>query len=55
MLPADRPKFGNAMPAFDAVLSDVEVADLASFLRRTFATDASPIDADRVARRRRAP
>ena len=36
VLPADRPKFSNVMPGFAPVLTDPQVADLASFLRQVF-------------------
>lgn len=42
VLPADRPKFQNVMPAF-SVLSDEQVAQVLTFVRQAFGDRASPI------------
>lgn len=42
VLPADRPKYENIMPAFD-LLPDTQVADLLTYLRQRFGNKASPV------------
>ena len=36
VLPADRPKFANMMPAFGGILNDRQTADLVNYLREAF-------------------
>jgi mono/diheme cytochrome c family protein len=47
-LPADRPKYANAMPAFPN-LGDAEMAALVTYVRQEFGKGASPVGADQVA------
>ncbi|HTQ31729.1 MAG TPA: PQQ-dependent sugar dehydrogenase [Opitutaceae bacterium] len=54
VLPPDRPKYGNAMPAFGATMSDQDVADVAGFVRRIFAHDSKTITPAEVAAQRAA-
>ncbi|HZP59039.1 MAG TPA: c-type cytochrome [Opitutaceae bacterium] len=54
VLPSDRPKYANTMPAFGALFSDQDVADVASFVRRAFAHDNKPITPAQVATQRAA-
>lgn len=51
VLPADRAKYSNVMPPF-ATWSDDDVADVAGYLRRTFAHNAAPVTPADVAHRR---
>ncbi len=48
VLPADRPKYQNVMPAF-SVLSDQQLAEVLTFVRQAFGGHASPISANQVA------
>ena len=48
VLPPDRPKYGNAMPAFPN-LGDAEMAALVTWVRQEFGKGASPVGADEVA------
>jgi mono/diheme cytochrome c family protein len=48
VLPANRPKFQNVMPAF-GVLSDEQISQVATFVRAAFAGHAAPITAAQVA------
>jgi glucose/arabinose dehydrogenase/cytochrome c5 len=48
VLPADRPKYGNVMPPYGAVLTDAQVADLISYVRQAFGGSASTVTADQV-------
>jgi mono/diheme cytochrome c family protein len=52
VLPADRPKYSNVMPAFPMV-SDTNAADLLSYLRSTFGEGASPVTKEEVSAVRR--
>jgi glucose/arabinose dehydrogenase/mono/diheme cytochrome c family protein len=52
VLPAEREKFGNVMPAFGSVLGDADVADVLNYLRRNFAPDAGTVTAAQVAAER---
>jgi len=49
VLPPNRPKYANVMPPFGAAFSDQDVADLASFLRKTLANGAAPVTSAQVA------
>ncbi len=48
-LPADRPKYSNVMPPFGGVYKDADIAEIANFVRRTFAKGAAPVTAEQVA------
>lgn len=48
VLPADRPKYSNIMPAFD-LLKDDQIADLLTYLRQDFGKGASAVTAAQVA------
>jgi glucose/arabinose dehydrogenase len=48
VLPADREKFSNVMPAF-AALSDAELAGIINFLRKNFAPGATEVTAAQIA------
>ena len=50
--PPDRTKYENTMPAFGATLSDRDVADVASFVRRVFAHENKAVTPAMVAARR---
>jgi glucose/arabinose dehydrogenase/mono/diheme cytochrome c family protein len=52
VLPADRPKFSNEMPPFGALLSNEQAANLANFLRTTFADAPSNATTDLAAAQR---
>ncbi len=52
VLPPDRAKYENTMPAFAANFSDQDVADVASFVRRVFAHDHQAVTPEDVAARR---
>lgn len=43
VLPADRPKYANKMPPFAAAISDADLAETLTFIRRAFAQSASPV------------
>jgi mono/diheme cytochrome c family protein len=47
-LPADREKFGTVMPPF-AILGDAEVADVATYIRKQFASGAEAVTPAEVA------
>ena len=47
-LPANRVKYSNQMPSFEA-LSDAEIADVLNYTRRTFAKKTAPITPAQVA------
>jgi glucose/arabinose dehydrogenase/cytochrome c5 len=47
VLPAKRPKYASAMPAFDT-LSDEEIAAVVSYVRQTFGKQAAPVTAAQV-------
>jgi mono/diheme cytochrome c family protein len=47
-LPADRPRYANAMPAF-ANLADADMAALVTYVRQEFGNGASAVGADQVA------
>jgi glucose/arabinose dehydrogenase len=49
VLPPDRPHYSNVMPAFAQVLSDHDIADVATFLRRTAGGGASAVTPDQIA------
>jgi glucose/arabinose dehydrogenase len=49
VLPADRPKYPAVMPPFALALTDADVAETLTFLRRVFGKGASPITAAHVA------
>ena len=55
VLPADRPKYGNAMAAFDTVLDDNQLADLATYVRQAFGGGASAVTPAQVAAARKQP
>ena len=48
VLPADRPKYSNIMPAFN-LLTDQQVSELTTYIRQRFANGAAPISAAQVA------
>ena len=48
VLPANRPKYQNVMPAFN-VLTDEQVSQVLTFVREAFAAHAAPITAAQVA------
>jgi mono/diheme cytochrome c family protein len=52
VLPAEREKFGNVMPAFGSVLGDADVADVLNYLRRNFAPATGTVTAAQVAAER---
>jgi glucose/arabinose dehydrogenase len=52
VLPANRPKYSNLMPPFDASINDADLADTLSFVRRVFGKGASAITAADVAEQR---
>lgn len=51
VLPADRPKFGGAMPPFN-IYTDADIASVINYLRANFATNAPKITAEQVAAQR---
>ncbi len=51
VLPADRPKYGNVMPAF-SVLSDQQIADVLTYIRQNFGGGASAVTPAHVAAQR---
>ena len=51
VLPADRPKYVNVMPAF-STLSNEQIADVLTYVRQYFGNGASKITADQVAAQR---
>ena len=51
VLPADRPKYLNVMPAF-SVLSDEQIAAVLTYVRQNFGAGASPITPAQVAAQR---
>ena len=51
VLPADRPKYANVMPAF-SVLSDEQIAAVLTYVRQNFGAGASPITPAQVAAQR---
>ncbi len=51
VLPADRPKYSNVMPAF-SILSDQQIADVLTYSRQHFGAGASSITAAQVAAHR---
>jgi mono/diheme cytochrome c family protein len=48
VLPADRPHYSNKMPPL-SVLSDVQIANVLTFVRQKFGDNASPIEPGQVA------
>jgi mono/diheme cytochrome c family protein len=52
VLPADREKFGNVMPAFGTVLGDADIASVLNYLRKNFAPAATEITAAQVTTQR---
>jgi glucose/arabinose dehydrogenase len=48
VLPADRPKYSNVMPGFDAALNDAQAADLATYLRQAFGGGAPAVTREQV-------
>jgi mono/diheme cytochrome c family protein len=52
VLPADRVKYSNQMPAFGPILSDADVATVLSYIRTQFGKGASPITSAQVAAER---
>ena len=48
VLPADRPKYSNIMPAFD-LLPDQQIADLLTYLHKRFGNNASSVTPAQVA------
>jgi len=53
VLPADRPKYTNVMPAF-GFLADPQIADLVTYLRQAFGGNTSAVTPDHVASSRKA-
>lgn len=51
VLPADRPKYLNVMPAF-SVLSDEQIASVLTYVRQNFGSGASPVTPTQVAAQR---
>jgi mono/diheme cytochrome c family protein len=51
VLPADRPRYANAMPGF-AHLTNAELADLLTFVRGSFGNDAPAVKTADVAAKR---
>lgn len=51
VLPADRPKYSNTMPAFN-VLSDQDLAGVINYIRARFAPGSSKVTAEQVAAQR---
>jgi glucose/arabinose dehydrogenase/cytochrome c5 len=47
-LPANRPKYSVVMPPFGSVFSDADVADVLTYVRKTFGKGASPVTAAQV-------
>jgi mono/diheme cytochrome c family protein len=52
VLPADRPKYANQMPPFAAVANDADLADVLTYIRRSFGKGASPVTAAQIAAQR---
>lgn len=52
VLPADREKFSNVMPALGAVYNDAELASVINFVRKNFAPSAPEVTPAQVAARR---
>jgi mono/diheme cytochrome c family protein len=48
VLPSDRTKYSNVMPAF-GVLNNTQIADLLTYVRRAFGQNTSPVTAAHVA------
>ncbi len=55
VLPADRPKYGNVMAAFDTVLDDNQLADLASYARQAFGGVTTAVTPAQVTALRKLP
>lgn len=53
VLPADREKFSNVMPAFAAAYNDADLASLLNYLRKNFAPSAGPVSEAQVAAQRK--
>ncbi len=51
VLPADRPKFGNVMPAF-SILTNEQIADVLTYVRQNFGGGASKVTPAQVATQR---
>jgi glucose/arabinose dehydrogenase/cytochrome c553 len=49
VLPADRTRYSNVMPPFASALSDRDIADVATFLRRVAGGGASAVSPEQVA------
>ena len=47
VIPADRPRYSNVMPAFKQ-LTDQQIADVLTYIRHDFNHGASPVDASQV-------
>jgi len=52
VLPANRPKYANAMPPFAAAMNDADMADTLTFVRKAFGKGAPAVTARDVARLR---
>ena len=52
VLPAEREKFSNTMPALAAVYNDEQLASVINFIRKNFATNASLVTAEQVKEQR---
>jgi len=52
VLPADREKFSNVMPALGAIYTDSDLASVINFIRKNFAKSAPEVTAAQVAARR---
>ncbi len=55
VLPVEREKFNNLMPAFAAVYNDVDLASLINYLRKNFTPEASLVTPAQVAAQRSQP
>jgi mono/diheme cytochrome c family protein len=51
VLPADRPKYSNVMPAL-SILTNEQIADVLTYVRRNFGGNASPVTPAQVAAQR---
>jgi mono/diheme cytochrome c family protein len=52
VLPADREKFQNTMPAFGAAYNDADLASVINYLRKNFAPGAAEVTPAQVAAER---
>jgi glucose/arabinose dehydrogenase/mono/diheme cytochrome c family protein len=55
VLPADREKFNNVMPAYGAAFGDADLASLVNFLRKNFAPGSPDVTPAQIAARRAQP